>query len=117
MADELNLSNRGSQPPSQKDNHRVRTGLLLGCATNLALILILPFLAYTVLGFFSRALRPANGNFLHFLPSVLGMILIANGIIIFRAYRRDQRGIVIGFSIAGSLALLLATMCWSSGNL
>jgi hypothetical protein len=116
MADELNLFNRGPEPPQppEKDNHRVQRGIVLGCATNLALIVILPFLVYMGLGFFGRLIRPPRGNY--FLPSLLGIVLITNGIIIFRAYRRDQRGIVIGFAIAGSLVLLLGSMCWSSGG-
>lgn len=104
MADELDLSNRGAEPPPQKEDDPVGTGVLLGCATNLALLIVPPFVAYMAFGFTSRVVSLAN---------VLVAVLIANGIVIFSAYRRGRRGIVIGFAIAGSVALLLGTMCWS----
>lgn len=85
----------------------VGPGIAVGCAVNLVLIILVPVLLLAI-----GILRGSSGKYL---ASVcLGVLLLANAGVVVVAHRRHEKGIVIGFAIAASLALLLGGLCWSS---
>ena len=105
MSDESNPLRREPEPTPENERYSIKKGIALGCATNAVLILAVPF-------FFLGLSNFVDGDYL--MPALFGAALITNGVIIFRAYRRRDKGIVIGFAIALSLAILLEGMCFSS---
>jgi hypothetical protein len=86
----------------------VGSGIALGCASNLVLAIAVPFLLLAVFG----VLRISGGT--NVVGAYLGIVLLVNACVIAFAYRRGEKGVVIGFAIAASLVVLLGSYCWSS---
>jgi hypothetical protein len=91
----------------EREGLGVGSGIALGCATNLVLAIAVPFLLLAVFG----VLRISGGTIVA--GAYFGILLLVNACVIAFAYRRGEKGVVIGFAIAASLVVLLGSYCWS----
>ena len=110
MAEDSNPQSQHPAPSAPPEYRKlgVGPGIAIGCAVNLALLVIVPITLIKISG----GIWTGNGKVT--VPEFLAVFLGANAVAIALAARRKQKGLIIGFVIAAALALLLSSPCWSS---
>jgi len=92
--------------PSEYKKLGVVPGIAIGCTVNLALLIIVPLTLIKLSG----GIWAGNGKVR--VSEFLAVFIAANAVAIALAAQRKQKGLIIGFVIAASLAILLSSYCW-----